>query len=368
MHKAVSEPWDRGAWLACLEEASSSSSAPLHDMSKEDRLWLMAARNFPLCDDAVEHPDPLVAGMGKLRLVQVRQNFDGLSVVVTEIAAAFNAAGIRRRRTLGAAALLSVARLALRMGAWQLLGTVLPCAIGLARSAPQSRRLSVATGLVAEWALVCGQPRTACLYASESLYHGSERQRIRGYLGLAHAMAGCWDRARLLCEEAWSAQNLQEEAAAKAPFGALNLIRIESLRTIAEDSPVYLDAARQRFHNSRQRFAQSPSPIPQLHSRLALALATEHCESRKMHEEIHAIQDDLFREGRWRDGELIDRKAGAGKPPCKKRQEIVSSLDAMGNDFELPSPWCIDFWATKLETSPPLRNTDSGLPTVLFCI
>ena len=360
------ETWGRGDDLAALEAAGDFPPGTDSGLSGSDRIWLSAARVFPLGDEAAEHPDPLVAAMGRLRLVQVRRAISDYARAVTDVASAFDRGSPHLRQTLGASALLSVSRLALRIGAWDLLGTVLPPALGMVRTAPQPRRLSVATGLVAEWALSRAEPLIACVYAAESLYHGSERQRLRGYLGLAYAMAGCWDRARLLCEEAWSAQNLQAEAAAKAPFGALNLIRVEALRAMTESSTVRLASARRRFHTLRPLFARAVSRVPDLHARLALALASERVEKVDCGDEIAAISREMEGEGRWRDCALLARDTHPPLTPEAVAGRVAAN--ACATEFNLPPVWRIDYPIGGLTGTAERPYTNNGLPTVVFCI
>lgn len=354
----------RAEWLASVEAIGHWPPEQVETLPLNDQVWFSAAHLYPLRDEAATHSDPLVAAMGELRLVQVRRQVSDFSAAVTAVASAFDEASPARRQTLGAAALLSVSRLALRLGAWELLGKVLPGALGIVRSSPQSRRLSVATGLVAEWALARADHRTACLYTSDSLYHGSERQRLRGYLGLAYAMAGSWDRARLLCEEAWSAQNLQAETAGRAPFGALNLIRVEALRAMAENSEVRLENARRRFGTYSRFFETSLSRIPILHGRLALALASTSINGMNCSDEVFAIGRALAEEGRWRDCTLID----GYEWPGREEALVIESVNACSDRFSLPSPWRIDFAAAALAGVGDRPVTETGLPTVLFCI
>lgn len=87
--------------------------------------------------------------------------------------------------------LQSIARYSLRMGAWTLLKQVISALLVQVRHEFSTQhRLSIATGLISEWALAAGDGQCASIYASESLAWGSETHRIRAYLAYASSLMG----------------------------------------------------------------------------------------------------------------------------------------------------------------------------------
>lgn len=332
------------------------------------RDWLAAGHFFSFSNEATNHPEPIVANLARLQKAQRQGDIDSQVSTMESLLESIQTAGPLCLETVGTSALLSVSRVALRTGAWKLLASTLPAGLSLARQRPQKRRLSVATGLVAEWALAAGHSRIACIYATESLRHGSENQRIQGYLGFAHALAAQWDYAFLLLGNALAVQNTQEGAGDRKAFGASNLIRAYAIRSIMDRSRHHLDEAGRRFREWHSLLHSNQSSMPAVTARVALCLA-----HMAHHLPLDADMDldlrEILNRGRWRDLILLESFL---PDLCLLESTHYAAIDRLNeiNCGKLPKASLVDEGLSELPEVLTSRNTGipEKRPLALFCI
>lgn len=361
------------AFEATLIASEQSSGRILPDRSgigltEAEWDWLAAGHFFAFSPHAINHPDPIVSGLARLQKAQQLSAMETLPTIIHNLWQAIDCADANVKETIGASALLSIARVGLRCGAWQLLGKVLGQGLAWSRLRPQKRRLSVASGLVAEWALASGETRVAFTYARESLRHGAETQRIKGYLGFAHALADNWSQAFLFFREALASQKAQAVIHDRSAFGEANLIKAYALKAMNRREMDCLQHAKARFSEAAESLTSVKSTFPINTAALSIAYAEQALQGTTAIDTKKIIQD-IEMAGRWRDCIFFARMGQeyAGLPD--RIHAIIRELDALAQYFpEVES--LVDEVLTYLpknisSIAPTNRNS---LPRALFCI
>lgn len=356
--------------IIAAEQASGRhfSALPGEALSLHEQDWLAGGHFFNFSDEASTHPDPIVADLAHLQNVQVTGSTEGLISCVESLFENLQQAELCQLQTIGCSSLLSVSRIALRTGAWKLLARTLPAGLALARNCPQRRRLSVATGLVAEWALAAGHSRLACIYATESLRHGSENQRIQGYLGFAYALASQWDYTFLLLGNALAVQNSQSNTRDRRAFGASNLVRAYAIRAIMTSSYEDLEEAERRFRDWHSVMHSNPSSMPASTALVALNVGKV-AHGQPPDEIMELVLDDILKHGRWRDLLALERLLPIPCPLEPKQRAAIAHLNTLKVDG-LPAVSLVDEAISELPMFVPQEHNfaTEKRPLALFCI
>lgn len=229
-----------------------------------------------------------------------------------------------------------IARYALRLGAWQLLSRCIGRLLSWVRSwLPTPYRLSLVTGLVAEWALASGNGKIAIIYASESFAWGSEPHRIRSYLAYAHLLMGspreCRDELNFVLSHAATTQ--LPELSGRRPFTSLHEYRLTLLRQ--ETWP------QESFANLLKKCldVESPLIVPQL----ALLADWAMFQSSNIALFPSSVIQLFVQQGRWRDLRLAELSS------CNQlflltgdQHAWINKLDELAESLVWPEPSIVD--------------------------
>lgn len=267
--------------------------------------------------------------------------------------------------------LQKIARLALRIGSWKLLQPVLRILLDQLRSQlPTSRRMSQATGLIAEWALASLQPQIALIYSQESLAWGAEPHRIRSYVAYAHACLKTGsvrdDMDMLLSMQAAERQALLSD---RIVFGKLHQIRLACL-TPSDGTSRFFSTSIENLTAMVQNFLRDSNPDhPATHLAACAAAASEI----DLGEFTFAVQSGinfLIRSGRWRDRLLLNQIDPSRFASLSLHEEkLVSSLNEIAAALpDDPSVTPDSLYLPILPSSALQASPQEALTAFLCCI
>lgn len=264
----------------------------------------------------------------------------------------------------GTLELQKIARAALRMGAWQLLGAVMRTLLYQLRAqCATPQRMSQACGLVAEWALAGLRSREAFIYCHESLAWGGEPHRIRSYLAYAQTSleaTGTRDKIDLLLST--EATERQESLTGRRPFGNLHAFRLRCLQAASQQIPC--PEQEEWMHAGERKTAAH-------HLAICAAWATQCVVSPSGEQPAPETALTFLRtSGRWRDWFLLSGAApGACPAPRAEEQAFVGQVDALVDTLPRPPALTPDsLYLDELPHSLPPPTPHDCLKAFLCCI
>lgn len=271
--------------------------------------------------------------------------------------------------------LQAISRYSLRMGAWSLLKQVISALLLQVRHEFSTQhRLSIATGLMAEWALAAGDGQCASIYASESLSWGSETHRIRAYLAYASLLMGPAksSRDRLNFELSRAATEQQALIQDRHQFTLLHHLRLVLLRMMdrlenakiesltisdcSEVDPVF-DQCKKSSNSVVSEIAIFAYWVGKWNQDSVLSRSAD--EVACLHEK-----------GRWRELQLIEAMQG-NKVQYLTREERqwITMLDSLSEQLVWPQCPIVDkYYLDRLPTKIETTNVYDAKRRLLCCI
>jgi len=125
-----------------------------------------------------------------------------------------------------------------RTGKWTQLRYILSALLALSRRLKKPLCLSIATGMIAEYAISTNCLNEGMRYCNESYEYGNQPQRLNCYKSLIYSISGDLNRAELFARNAFTTLKLYDNELEFLPFGHLAYIRFYTVKHLTDSREI----------------------------------------------------------------------------------------------------------------------------------